>query len=157
MPRERIACGLCVAVACITISPSVVAQSPTVGKVQQLASDVYFYEGDISKGHCTNGCIVFQDNVLAIDANIPSGARDVITNIRELTKKPFRFAFHTHHHGDDAYGNQVWLDEGATAVAHMGVLERTGPDSARPAGRTRCRAGTHVAWHHRQAHALVSD
>jgi cyclase len=72
--------------------------------------------------------------VLAIDANFPSGARDVITKIRELTKKPCRFAFHTHHHGDHAYSNQVWLDEGATAVARTGVLERTGPDSARPAG-----------------------
>jgi hypothetical protein len=53
MPRERIACGLCVAVACITISPSVVAQSPTVGKVQQLASDVYFYEGTLARAIAT--------------------------------------------------------------------------------------------------------
>jgi glyoxylase-like metal-dependent hydrolase (beta-lactamase superfamily II) len=43
--------------------------------------------------------------------------------IRELTKKPIRFAFDTHHHGDHAYGNQVWADEGATAVAHTGVLD----------------------------------
>ena len=98
---------------------------------------MYFYEGDISKGHCNNGWIVFEDYVLVIDANFPSGAREVITKIRELTKKPIRFAFDTHHHGDHAYGNQVWVDEGATAVAHTGVLEEmkrleTGQFGGRP-------------------------
>jgi cyclase len=123
MPREQFAVGLSIAVACLTFSSSSMAQSPTVGKVQQLAPDVYFYEGDISKGHCNNGWIIFQDFVLVIDANFPSGAREVIAKIRELTKKPIRFAFDTHHHGDHAYGNQVWVDEGATAVAHTGVLD----------------------------------
>jgi cyclase len=121
MDCKRIACRLCVA-ACTVIS-SVAAQSPTVGKVQQLAPDVYFYEGDIDKGYCNNGWIVFEDYVLVIDANFPAGAREVIGRIRELTKKPIRFAFDTHHHGDHAYGNQVWVDEGATPVAHTGVLD----------------------------------
>ena len=67
--------------------------------------------------------MVFEDYVLVIDANYPSGAREVIAKIRELTDKPIRFAFDTHHHGDHAYGNQVWVDEGATPVAHTGVLE----------------------------------
>jgi cyclase len=122
MPRERVAFGLC-AVVCTAIWSSVAAQSPTVGRVQQLAPDVYFYEGDIGKGHCNNGWVIFEDYVLVIDANYPSGAREVIPRIRELTKKPIRFAFDTHHHGDHAYGNQVWVDEGATAVAHTGVLD----------------------------------
>ena len=33
-------------------------------------------KGDISKGHCNNGWIIFQDFVLVIDANFPSGARE---------------------------------------------------------------------------------
>ncbi|HET7294066.1 MAG TPA: MBL fold metallo-hydrolase [Vicinamibacteria bacterium] len=94
-----------------------------VGEVQRLAPDVYFYEGDIDKGHCNNGWVVFEDYVLVIDANYPSGAREIIPKIRELTDKPIRFAFDTHHHGDHAYGNQVWVDEGATPVAHTGVVE----------------------------------
>ena len=102
--------------------PAVGAESQ-VGKVQKLAPDVYFYEGDIDKGHCNNGWVVFEDYVLVIDANFPSGAREVIPRIRELTNKPIRFAFDTHHHGDHAYGNQVWVDEGATPVAHTGVIE----------------------------------
>jgi glyoxylase-like metal-dependent hydrolase (beta-lactamase superfamily II) len=94
-----------------------------VGQVQKLAPDVYFHEGDISKGHCNNAWIVFDDYVLVVDANFPSGAREILPKIRELTNKPIRFAFDTHHHGDHAYGNQVWADEGAVPVAHTGVIE----------------------------------
>ena len=121
---RRIGLVVCVClITCTTLLTSPAAQTSTVGRVQQLAPDVYFYEGDISKGHCNNGWVVFEDYVLVIDANYPSGAREVIAKIRELTSKPIRFAFDTHHHGDHAYGNQVWVDEGATPVAHPGVLE----------------------------------
>ena len=101
------------------------AQPPAsqVGRVQRLAPDVYFHEGDITKGHCNNGWVVFEDYVLVVDANYPSGARDVLAKIREITTKPIRFAFDTHHHGDHAYGNQVWAEQGATPVAHTGVLD----------------------------------
>jgi cyclase len=95
-----------------------------VGEVKKLAPDVYFHQGDIDgKGHCNNGWVVFEDYVLVIDANFPSGAKEIIPKIRALTDKPIRFAFDTHHHGDHAYGNQVWVDEGATPVAHTGVVE----------------------------------
>jgi cyclase len=95
-----------------------------VGEVKTLASDVYFHQGDIDgKGHCNNGWVMFEDYVLVIDANFPSGAREVIPKIRAITDKPIRFAFDTHHHGDHAYGNQVWVDQGATPVAHTGVIE----------------------------------
>jgi len=95
-----------------------------VNKVEQVAPGVYFHEGDIGrKGHCNNGWIVFDDYVLVIDGNFPSGAQEVIPKIKTATDKPIRFAFDTHHHGDHAYGNQVWLENGATPVAHAGVLE----------------------------------
>ena len=108
---------------CLAFLAAPAAQPSAVGRVQQLAPDVYFYEGDISKGHCNNGWVVFEDYVLVIDANYPSGAREVIAKIRELTQKPVRFAFDTHHHGDHAYGNQVWVEQGATPVAHTAVLD----------------------------------
>ena len=54
--------------------------------------------------------------------NYPAGAREVIAKIRESTPKPIRFAFDTHHHGDHAYGNQVWADLGAVPVAHENVV-----------------------------------
>jgi hypothetical protein len=42
-------------------------------KVDPLTEGVYFHEGDLGKGHCNNGWIIFEDYVLVIDANFPSG------------------------------------------------------------------------------------
>jgi len=95
-----------------------------VNTVKELAPGVHFYEGDlIGKGHCNTGWVIFEDYVLVLDANFPSGAHEVIPKIKAQTQKPIRFAFDTHHHGDHAYGNQVWADQGATPVAHEGVVE----------------------------------
>jgi cyclase len=94
-----------------------------VNEVKQLAPSVYFHEGNILQGHCNNGWVVMQDYVLVVDANFPSGAKVVLPKIKATTDKPIRFAFDTHHHGDHAYGNQTFADNGAVIVAHRGVLE----------------------------------
>jgi cyclase len=94
-----------------------------INTAKELAPGVYFHEGDIKgRGHCNNGWVVFNDYVLVLDANFPSGAREIIPKIKAQTDKPIRFAFDTHHHGDHAYGNQVWIDNGAVPVAHENVL-----------------------------------
>ena len=91
--------------------------------VKELAPGVYFHEGDLrGKGHCNNGWVIFDDYVLVLDANFPSGAEEIIPKIKAQTNKPIRFAFDTHHHGDHAYGNQVWADLGAVPVAHENVV-----------------------------------
>jgi len=95
-------------------------------KADMIAPDIYFHEGQVSDtadAVCNNGWIVFEDYVLVIDANFPAGAKLIISKIRSLTDKPIRFAFDTHHHGDHAYGNQVYLESGAVPVAHTGVVE----------------------------------
>jgi glyoxylase-like metal-dependent hydrolase (beta-lactamase superfamily II) len=95
-----------------------------VNEVETIAPDVYFHEGDLKgHGHCNNGWVIFEDYVLVIDANFPSGAQEIIPKIRAVTDKPIRFAFDTHHHGDHAYGNQTWVQNGAVPVAHVGVIE----------------------------------
>jgi len=91
-----------------------------------LAPDVYFHEGQVSDtadAVCNNGWIMFEDYVLVIDANFPAGAKLIISKIRALTDKPIRFAFDTHHHGDHAYGNQVFVENGGVPVAHTGVIQ----------------------------------
>ena len=96
------------------------------GKADLLAPDIYFHEGrvaDNADAVCNNGWILFEDYVLVIDANFPAGARLIISKIRSLTDKPIRFAFDTHHHGDHAYGNQVFVENGGVPVAHTGVIE----------------------------------
>lgn len=121
-PRRSLILG---AAALSGLRASASGQTPAPASAADPVADrVYFHEGDIEKeGHCNNGWIVFRDYVLVIDANFPSGAKLVLPKIRALTDKPVRFAFDTHHHGDHAYGNQVWIENGATAVAHTGVLE----------------------------------
>src|SRR6185369_9681181 len=79
-----------------------------VNTVQTVAPGVYFHEGDPRRGHSNNGWIVFDDYVLLIDANYPSGAQIVMPHIAETTPKPVKFVFNTHHHADHAYGNQLW-------------------------------------------------
>jgi cyclase len=97
--------------------------SSQVNTVKELAPGVYFHEGDLhGKGHCNNGWVIFDDFVLVLDANFPSGAREIIPKIQAQTNKPIRFAFDTHHHGDHAYANQVWADAGAVPVAHENVV-----------------------------------
>jgi cyclase len=94
-----------------------------INVVRELASGVYFHEGDLrGKGHCNNGWVIFDDYVLVLDANFPSGAQEIIPKIKAQTDKPIRFAFDTHHHGDHAYGNQIWVDNGAVPIAHANVV-----------------------------------
>ena len=102
------------------------AGTAEAGEADLIAPDIYFHEGrvaDNADAVCNNGWILFEDYVLVVDANFPAGARLIISKIRSMTDKPIRFAFDTHHHGDHAYGNQVYVDNGAVPVAHTGVIE----------------------------------
>src|SRR5689334_17992893 len=85
--------------------------------VRQLATDVYFWQGDHElkqPANCT--WIVFKDYVLVIDANFPGPAREIIGLIRKTTDKPIRFLFDTHWHGDHTGGNGVYAEAGAAIV-----------------------------------------
>ena len=118
--------GLLLGAAGLASITATAQETPATGinQVDNVAPGVFFHQGDIDhQGHCNNGWIVFKDYVLVIDANFPSGAQNILPKIRAITPKPIRFAFDTHHHGDHAYGNQVWVENGATPVAHTGVIE----------------------------------
>jgi cyclase len=97
--------------------------SAQINEVQTVAPNVFFHQGEITKkGHCNNGWIIFEDYVVVIDANFPSGAKEILPKIKSLTSKPIRFTFDTHHHGDHAYANQFWHEAGSTPVAHLGAV-----------------------------------
>jgi glyoxylase-like metal-dependent hydrolase (beta-lactamase superfamily II) len=75
--------------------------------------------------------------VVVIDANFPKEAGDVLQAIRKTTDKPVRYVLDTHHHGDHAYGNAVWVKEGATIVGQrrcFELLRTTGPEEFKKAG-----------------------
>jgi len=107
--------------------------------IQKVVPGVYFHEGQPNKGYCNNGWVVFDDYVLVIDANYPSGAKVVMPLIKVTTDKPVRFVFDTHHHPDHVYGNVVWADAGATIIATTRALEEmkkaeTGYFGSKPGG-----------------------
>ncbi len=92
--------------------------------VAELAPGIFFRHGDLKgESHCNNGFVVFEDFVVVVDANFPSGAEACLKDIRERTSHPVRFVFDTHHHGDHAYGNPIWRRHGALPVAAEKVVE----------------------------------
>src|SRR5262249_16591973 len=93
--------------------------------VREVAPGVFFRYSSISAddktipfGGCNNIWVVFKDFVVVIDANFPKEAQDVLDAIKKTTDKPVRYVLDTHHHGDHAWGNAVWVKAGATIVAH---------------------------------------
>jgi cyclase len=115
--------------------------------VAEIAPGVFFRYSSISAtdlkvpfGGCNNVWIVFKDYVVVIDANFPKEAADVLADIRKTTKLPIKYVLDTHHHGDHAYGNCVWVKEGAKIVAHKScdrLLKTTGPAAWESAAKDR--------------------
>jgi cyclase len=87
-------------------------------RVHQLAQDVYYWAGDLSKHEQTNvGFVIFRDYVLVIDANFPWAAERIIADIKAITTEPIRFVFNTHYHADHTMGNSVFATHGAAIVS----------------------------------------
>src|SRR5438552_870175 len=94
------------------------------GTVKQIVPGVWFREGDLeNQGHCNNMIIEMKDYLIVVDANFPSGARLAMAAAKQVSSKPVKYVFDTHHHGDHAYGNSVWTESGATTLAYKGVAE----------------------------------
>ena len=92
-------------------------------EIKKIAEGVWFREGDlVKKGHCNNIIIEMQAYLVVIDANFPSGAELVIAEAKKISKKPIKYVFDTHHHGDHAYANALWTKLGATTIGHIGVV-----------------------------------
>jgi cyclase len=93
-------------------------------RVRELAPGVFVWQGDADKrepANCT--WVVFKDYVLVIDANFPWGAREILPRIRASTKKPIRYVFDTHYHGDHSYGNSIFVDAGASIICSEACAE----------------------------------
>ena len=76
------------------------------------------------------GFVIGDDGVAVIDASMDvdadgtlrtETAREVLAAIRTITQLPVRFVINTHHHLDHVGGNAVFVDAGATVLAHRNV------------------------------------
>jgi glyoxylase-like metal-dependent hydrolase (beta-lactamase superfamily II) len=92
------------------------------GSPQKIADGVWFLIGDSSKGYSNTAIIEMESYLIVVDANYPARAKELFTVVKGLSKKPVRFVFDTHAHGDHSYGNSVWTTAGATTMAFRGVV-----------------------------------
>jgi glyoxylase-like metal-dependent hydrolase (beta-lactamase superfamily II) len=89
---------------------------------QKIADGVWFLIGDSSKGFSNTTVIEMKDYLIVVDANYPGRAKELLGITKSLSKKPVRYVFDTHAHGDHSYGNSVWTSAGATTMAFRGVV-----------------------------------
>ncbi|MCC6345387.1 MAG: MBL fold metallo-hydrolase [Bryobacterales bacterium] len=139
MTQRRVWAGVFAGLAALGLAVTQSDAKPDT--MEQAAPGVWFREGDVQdKGHCNNVVIEMKDYLIVVDANFPSGADLLLRDIRKVSKKPVKYVFDTHHHGDHAYGNPVWTKLGATTLAYVGVAEemkRYEPKRWREAAETR--------------------
>ncbi len=93
------------------------------GTLKEIIPGVWFRQGDLDLGHCNNIIIEMNDYLIVVDANFPSGAKLAMAAAKQVSSKPVKYVFDTHHHGDHAYGNPVWTQAGATTLGYVGVAE----------------------------------
>jgi len=111
--------GLFVAVLLLCCMRCASAQN---GSPQKIADGVWFLIGDSSKGYSNTTIIEMNSYLAVVDANYPARAKELLQVVKGLSKKPVRYVFDTHAHGDHAYGNSVWTAAGATTMAFGGVV-----------------------------------
>jgi cyclase len=114
-------------------------------EVREVAPGVFFRYSSISAtdktvpfGGSNNIWVVFGDYVVVVDANFPKEAGDVMAAVKKTTDKPIRYVFDTHHHGDHAYGNAVFAQNGASIISQANCarwLREKGAKEFADAGR----------------------
>lgn len=87
----------------------------------QVTPGVWFLLGDSSKGYSNTVVIEMRSYLIVVDANYPGRALELQRILPGLSRKPVRYVFDTHAHGDHSYGNAIWTHAGATTVAFAGV------------------------------------
>lgn len=121
MRRAWISTGFAIAAASALLISHSDAKPETV---TEILPGIWFREGDLDHlGHCNNQIIEMKDYLIVIDANFPSGARATLADAKRVSRKPVKYVFITHHHGDHLYGSAVWTAEGAKTIAYKGVAE----------------------------------
>jgi glyoxylase-like metal-dependent hydrolase (beta-lactamase superfamily II) len=122
MMKTRIAI-LCVFTALAAAALLVAQHEPGAQVVRQIVPGVWFRESDVPAHHSNDIIIEMKDYLIVVDANFPSGARTALADAKRVARKPVKYVFITHHHGDHIYGSAVWTAAGATTLAHQAVAD----------------------------------
>ena len=70
------------------------------------------------------GFVIGEDSVAVIDT-FPSreAAKQLLAEVRKLTKLPVKYVINTHHHYDHVAGNGIFVDAGAVVLAQRNVRD----------------------------------
>jgi len=88
-------------------------------KMKMIRNDI----GVFTEKGGTIAYLTSKKGIVVVDSEFPEQSQHLIDELKKQNNPSFDLLMNTHHHGDHAYGNQVWVDNGATPVAHLGVLE----------------------------------
>jgi len=95
-------------------SPYPVIQGKTY-KFEKVGDGVYYATGGVGGNHP----IIVNDNdvMLVDDGTTPATARDLLEDLKLVTKKPVRYVINTHFHYDHTDGNQIFSPD-VQIIAH---------------------------------------
>jgi cyclase len=104
-------------------SLSALCADTTDFNVKKIAEGVYAaVSPDRSKAGSNAGFIVGPNGVVVVDSFVGVGpAKELVDEIRRVSKLPIRYVVNTHYHLDHTGGNAVFAEAGATIVAHRNV------------------------------------
>ena len=125
-------------VAALLLALSWAAAAAAPLKLEAVAPDVWFVQGEAALGSPENrnfisnaGVVVTPAGVVVIDAlGSPALAEALLEAIRAITPLPVRYVVLTHYHADHIYGLQVFKDRGATILANTAGREYLQSDTA---------------------------
>jgi glyoxylase-like metal-dependent hydrolase (beta-lactamase superfamily II) len=109
---------------------SISAQTKGPGfTVTRIGEGVYAAIGDDGGPAGSNAGFIVGSNAVAVVDTFQgvAAAKDLLAEIRKITPLPIRYVINTHYHLDHVGGNAVFVEAGATIIAHRNVLawERT--------------------------------
>jgi cyclase len=90
--------------------------------LKPLGHDVYAAISASREAGSNAGFVIGDDGVLIIDTfTSEKGAKQLLDEIRKVTKLPIKFVVNTHYHLDHVAGNRVFQEAGAVIIAHRNV------------------------------------
>ncbi len=123
MPQPRSVIGCICRNAAILAAMSAATAWSDSAPPKEMAPGVWFLEGDAHAGYCNSIVIEMGSYLVLVDPSYPGRSRELMDEIPRLSRKPVRYVFDTHAHGDHAYGNSLWTKAGAATLAYVGVRE----------------------------------
>lgn len=108
----------------IRASAAIGADGPKAKLVPvELSPNVWALLAPAGRIWCNFAWVAFKDYTLVLDGGTHLEAEQVLPVIRSTTSRPVRLVLNTHHHGDHSYGNDFWVQNGATVMGNTGIAK----------------------------------